>query len=106
MNFDSDLEFICETAKSDSADAKICRQVLISLWDDGEPDGCELLGLLSLEKRCFDAVYAVLQHLHSKQLQLDMYMSTKQITSIVSVDAMTMDNSPVSENNDPYSHRL
>jgi len=56
MSFDSDLEFIYETAKSDSADAKTCRQVLISLWDDGEPDGCELLKLLTLEKKSFEAV--------------------------------------------------
>jgi len=41
MSFDADLEFIYETAKSDSADAKACRQVLISLWDDGEPEFLE-----------------------------------------------------------------
>ena len=104
MSFESDLEFVYQPAKSDSADAKICRQVLISLWNDGEPDGCELLKLLTLEQPCFAAVSSVLQYLYSQRIQLDVYMSTKQITSLAAVDEID-DEADRSKNN-AYSHLL
>jgi len=103
VSFDSDLEFIFETAKSDSADAKTCRQVLISLWDDGEADGCELLKLLTLEKRNFEAVTSVLQYLYTKRIQLDMFLSTKQIAALA---AMNNASSSKEKKNDPYAHWL
>lgn len=101
MSFDSDLEFVYQTAKSDSADAKICRQVLISLWNDGEPDGCELLKLLTLEQPCFTAVSSVLQYLYSRRIQLDMFMSTKQIASLAAVDRM--DDEDIRSKHNAYS---
>lgn len=106
MSFDSDLEFIYETAKSDSADAKACRQVLISLWDDGEPDGCELLGLLTLQQKSFDAVTSVLQHLYAKRIQLDMFMSTKQITTLAEMEIPANGKSATKTKTDPYAHWL
>jgi len=106
MSFDSDLEFIYETAKSDSADAKTCRQVLISLWDDGEPDGCELLKLLTLEKKSFEAVSSVLQHLYSKRIQLDMFMSTNQIATLAAADSKERNKVSKAKKNDPYAHWL
>lgn len=104
MSFNSDLEFIYETAKSDTADGSTCRQVLISLWDDGEGDGCELLKLLALEQRNFEAVSAVLQYLYSKRVQLDLFFSTKQIAALVALDG----NDIVSQKtkSDPYAHWL
>lgn len=104
MCIDSDLEFIYETAKSDSSDAAACRQVLISLWDDGEGDGCELLKLLTLEQQSFEAITSVLHYLYTKRVQLDMFFSTKQISAIVAVDGnnkTTKKSKP-----DPYSHWL
>ena len=105
MSFDSDLEYIFETAKSDSADASACRQVLISLWEDGEPDGCELLKLLTLEKQSFDAIIAVLNYLYAKRIHLDMFMSTQQIASLVAVNSDS-ENRAKANNSDPYAHWL
>ena len=104
MSFESDLEFVYQTAKSDSEDARICRQVLISLWNDGEPDGCELLKLLTLDQQCFAAVSSVLQYLYSRRIQLDVYMSTKQIASLATIDEV--DDEVVRSKNNAYSHLL
>lgn len=104
MSFDSDLEFIYETAKSDSADSKTCRQVLISLWDDGEPDGCELLKLLTLEQQSFAAVSSVLQYLYTRRIQLDLFMSTKQIAALAAFERTGNDNTK--SKNNAFSHWL
>lgn len=106
MSFDSDLEFIYETARSDSADAKACRQVLISLWDDGEPDGCELLRLLTLQQKSFEVVTSVLRHLYSKRIQLDMFMSTKQIATLAEMDVVKEKSTQKKNKADPYAHWL
>lgn len=104
MGFDADLEYIVNTAKSDSADAETCRQVLLSLWDDGQPDGCELLKVLSMEKRSFEALTSVLKHLYEKHIQLDMFMSTKDIEALVPAEVKNA--ARTSKKADPYAHWL
>ena len=104
MGFDADLEYIVKTAKSDSADAEACRQVLLSLWDDGEPDGCELLKVMSMEKRSFEGLTSVLRHLYEKHIQLDMFMSTKDIESIVPEGKESEGKNQ--KKADPYAHWL
>ena len=63
-----------------------CRDVLLSLWDDGMFHGCDLRELLSLDHAHYSALQEVLDCFYNNKQRLDQYMTTRQITALNEVD--------------------
>jgi len=82
MDIESQLEVIYNTAQTETAEGKICRDVLLSLWDDGTSHGCDLRGVLSLDADHYNAVQQVLHAFYNQKQQLDQFMTTRQITAL------------------------
>lgn len=86
MDLTSKLEMIYSIAQTDTKDGDTCRDVLLSLWDDGSSHGCDLRDLLSLAPDLFRTVQQVLDNLYNSKQQLDQFMSTRQITVLDKID--------------------
>lgn len=80
MDIDAQLEMIYTTAQSGTSEGKVCRDVLLSLWDDGMSHGCDLRELLSLDQAHYTAVQQVLESFYNSEQQLDQFMTTRQMT--------------------------
>ena len=80
MSIESQLQMIYNTAQLRTKDGKTCRDVLLSLWDDGMFHGCDLRVLLSLDHAHYSAIQEVLDCLYSNKQRLDQYMTTRQIS--------------------------
>ena len=86
MGIDVHLEMIYNTAQSGTSEGKICRDILLSLWDDGMSHGCDLRELMSLDHAHYTAVQQVLKTLYSSKQQLDQFMTTRQMTVLDEID--------------------
>lgn len=86
MDIEVQLEKIYNTAQSGTSEGKVCRDVLLSLWDDGTSHGCDLREILSLERDHYSAVQQVLDGFYNTGQQLDQYMNTRQITALDEID--------------------
>jgi hypothetical protein len=86
MDIDGQLEKIYNTAQSGTSDGKVCRDVLLSLWDDGTSHGCDLREVLSLDRDHYSAVTKLLDNFYNTGQQLDQFMTTRQITVLDEVD--------------------
>jgi len=80
MDVESQLEIIYRAAQSQTHEGKTCRDVLLSLWDDGMSHGCDLRELVSLDQELYSAVQQVLESFYHNNQQLDQYMTTRQMT--------------------------
>jgi hypothetical protein len=86
MDIESQLEMIYTTAQSETKAGSTCRDILLSLWDDGTSHGCDLREVLSLDEDHYLALKLVMDRLYQKNQQLDHYMTTRQITVLDSID--------------------
>ena len=89
MGIDSQLQMIHNTAQLRTKDGKTCRDVLLSLWDDGMFHGCDLRELLSLDHDHYSAIQQVLDCFYNNKQRLDQYMTTRQITALDEVDEVS-----------------
>ena len=78
MDIEVQLEKIYNTAQSGTSEGKICRDVLLSLWDDGTSHGCDLREVLSLDRAHYSAVTDLLNSFYNTGQQLDQFMTTRQ----------------------------
>lgn len=86
MDIESQLKLIYSTAQSETKAGSTCRDILLSLWDDGTSHGCDLREILSLDEDHYLALKLVMDRLYQKNQQLDHYMTTRQITVLDSID--------------------
>jgi len=86
MDIDEQLEMIYNTAQTGTSEGKVCRDILLSLWDDGMPHGCDLREVLSLDQAHYMAVQHVLESFYNSKQNLDQFMTTRQITVLDEID--------------------
>ncbi len=86
MSLEAQLELIYNTAQSGTREGKVCRDILLSLWDDGISHGCDLRELMSLDHDHYTAVQQVIESFYNSKQQLDQYMTTRQMTVLDEID--------------------
>ena len=79
---DRQVQQIYSAALTDTVIGKTCRDILLSMWDDGSEHGCDLNKVVSLDNNIYSAVRALMDHFHGTGQQLADFLSTHQIAKL------------------------
>ena len=76
------VQQIYSAALTDTEVGSTCRDILLSMWDDGTRYGCDLTRVVSLDNEIYSAVRILMDHFHTSGQQLADFLSTKQIARL------------------------